>query len=108
MPTDAARTFAEQMLPERPSLDLHWVLCGRAFIQAAYVLVETDEGLSGQACETRCRELLLGPLNSVLEAMRKCAVPEVSRVARVLDELTDRERVSILAVAATAAMHHAA
>ena len=107
MDTKAARIFAERLLPEKPRFDLHWIFSGRAFIQAAYVLVETQDGLSGQECETRCRKLLAGPLDPVLERMRGSAVPEISRVAMVLDQLTHRERVSILALAASAAMHQA-
>ena len=89
---EAARAFAEQLIPDRDEPDAqYWVANGRRLAVAAYLMAGREDGREGEAREDHARQLLISKLQA---SSCVTALLEGKRLA----EASSREVASIFAM----------
>ena len=96
---EAARTFAERVLPDGDEPDAHhWVASGRRLVAAAYLMAGREDGKNGEAREDHARQLLRLPDEGLIARLQASSCVTVMMEGKRLAAASAREVASILAL----------
>lgn len=96
---EAARTFAEQLIPDRDEPDAHyWVANGPRLAVAAYLMAGSEDGREGEAREDHARQLLRLPNEELISKLQASSCVTALLEGKRLAEASSREVASIFAM----------
>jgi hypothetical protein len=96
---EAARAFAEQLIPDREEPDAHyWVASGRRLAAAAYLMAGREDGKHGEAREDHARQLLRLPDDELIARLQASSCVTVVMEGKRLAGASARDVAAILAM----------
>ena len=96
---EAARVFAERLIAEGESAEVHrWVLGGRRLVAAVYLIAGRESGKEGDAREDCARQLLRLPDDELIAILQASNCVTAVLEGKRLTEASASEVASILAV----------
>ena len=95
---EAARTFAERLIPGGDPAEAHWVASGRRLAAAAYLMAGREDGKEGEAREVQARELLRLPDEELIARLQASRCVTVMMEGKRLAQTSEQEVASILAM----------
>ena len=96
---EAARVFAERLIAEGESAEVHrWVLGGRRLVAAVYLIAGRESGKEGDAREDYARQLLRLPDDELIAKLQASNCVTAVLEGKRLAEASASEVASILAV----------
>ena len=96
---EAARVFAERLIAEGESAEVHrWVLGGRRLVSAVYLIAGRESGKEGDAREDYARQLLRLPDDELIAKLQASNCVTAVLEGKRLAEASASEVASILAV----------